>query len=115
MLIPTSLLEIFIFFVCLSVFRWFFYCVLIPFRHPSVPRRTVLFMTLLVPSLFVGYHPTVSPLPDYGGGYYRYILIALIPAKEVQSLIVRFQSLKMGADKSQKVTQTPHEEQPNTP
>ena len=58
MLITTLLLEHFIVFACLSVFRQLFYCVLIPVRLPSIPRRTPLFTTLLVPSLLLGYRPT---------------------------------------------------------
>ena len=60
MLIPTSLLENFIVFACLSVFRRFFYCVLIPVCLPSIPRRIPLFTTLLVPSLLLGYRQTHS-------------------------------------------------------
>ena len=60
MLIPTLLLEHFIVFACLSVFRWLFYCVLVPIRLLSIPRRTPLFTTLLVPSLLLGYWPTYS-------------------------------------------------------
>ena len=60
MLIPTSLLEHFIVFACLSVFRWFFYFVLIPVRLLWIPRRIPLFTTLLVPSLLPGYHQTHS-------------------------------------------------------
>ena len=61
MLIPSSLLEHFIVFACLSVFRRFFYCVLIPVRLLLVPRKTVLFITLLLPSFLPGYRPTLFP------------------------------------------------------
>ena len=63
MLIPTSLLEHFIVFACLSVFRRFFYCVLIPVRFPSIPRIIPLFTNLLVPSLILGYRPTIPINP----------------------------------------------------
>ena len=58
MFIPLSLLEKFILLACLSIFCRFLYCVLIPVRLPSVPCRTALFPTLVVPSLLLGYHPT---------------------------------------------------------
>ena len=74
MLNPTSLLEhfiVFVFltvfrqlfnvFVFLSVFRWLFYCVLIPVRLLSIPRIILLLSSFLVPILIVGYRPTYSP------------------------------------------------------
>ena len=60
MLIPSLLLEHFIVFACPPVFCHFFYCVLVTVRLPSVPCRTALFTTLLVPSLLLGYHPTIG-------------------------------------------------------
>ena len=57
MLIPLLLLGHFIVFACLYVFRRFFYCVLIPVRLPSVPHRTALFTTLVVPISILGYCP----------------------------------------------------------
>ena len=73
MLNPTSLLENFIMFVFLSVFRqffnvflylsvfhWLFYCVLIRVRLPSIPRIILLLTSFLVPILIVGYRPTHS-------------------------------------------------------
>ena len=82
MLIPTSLLEKFIVFACLFVFRRLFYCVLIPVCLPSIPRRIPLFTTLLVPSLILGYCQTVSkyvrptkiPIPQEAKRYINYIL-----------------------------------------
>ena len=58
MLIPSSLLKHFIVFACLSVFRQFFYCVLIPVRLLLVPHKTALFTTLAISSLLLGYRPT---------------------------------------------------------
>ena len=60
MLNPTSLFEHFIVFACLSIFCRFFYCVLVPVRLPSIPHRTPLSTTLLVPSLLLGYRSTCS-------------------------------------------------------
>ena len=60
MLITTSLLKHFIVFACLSVFRRFFYCVLIPVRLPSIPCIIPLLKTFLVSILILGYRPTHS-------------------------------------------------------
>ena len=55
---PPSV-NYFIVFVFLSIFRWLFYCVLIPVRLPSIPHIILLLKTFLVPSLIVGYRPTL--------------------------------------------------------
>ena len=76
MLIPTSLLEHFIVFACLSVFRRFFYCVLIPVRILSIPRIIPLFTTLLVPSLLLVYRPTgVTYSPEFVGTLYMNVIV----------------------------------------
>ena len=77
MLILTSLLEHFIVFSCLSVFRRLFYCVLISVRLPSITRRTPLFMTLLVPNLLLRYRPTSYPTCTWPHEYGIYVSIGI--------------------------------------